>query len=46
MNKEGMTTLKKEILDENIRKYSGNFSMSLVQGLNEISESLTPGESP
>lgn len=24
MNREGMTSLKKDILDENIRKYSGN----------------------
>lgn len=39
MNREGMTLLKKDILDENIRKYFGNFSKSLVQGLNEISES-------
>lgn len=44
MTREGMTSLKKDILDENIRKYFGNFSMNLVQVLNEAPESLTPGE--
>lgn len=39
MDGEVMTSLKKDILDENIRKYSGNFSMSVARGLNEISES-------
>lgn len=44
MTREGMTSPKKDILDENIRKYSRNFSMNLVQVLNEAPESSTPEE--